>query len=98
MLTDEEELNLAFEPTPLAKPADRPEPAKVTADPVEMTTSRMTQFVESAMRTDNPSAVISTPEGEENFAFVPSPFVDPKVVTPAKVVTEAVEMSILRMR
>jgi hypothetical protein len=59
---------------------------------------RIKQFVLSTIRAKAPFLDMIRPEGLLNFEFVPIPFVEPLVMLPARVVTEAVEMIILRIR
>jgi hypothetical protein len=59
---------------------------------------RIRLLLTSPIMAYDPSAETYTPVGKLNFEFVPTPFVAPPVVVPARVVTELVEMITRRMR
>jgi hypothetical protein len=89
-------LNLAFEPTPFVEPAD--EPARVLTEAVETMICRIKWLPKSVTKAEEPSLEKLTQEGPLNLTSVPAPFVEPETDPPASVVTDAVEMTIWRMR
>jgi hypothetical protein len=92
------ERNHAFEPTPFAYPEDSTSPAYVVTTAVEISTRRIRLFPMSATNANTPPAEMETPRGEENPALAPVPSLLPPLIVPARVVTSAVEIIILRTR
>jgi hypothetical protein len=88
-------LNCEFVPIPFADP-DTPEPATWSTVAVEISRRRMILLELSVTNAKSLLGEMSTPEGKENITFVPIPFTLP-LLEPAKVVTEAEEMSIWRI-
>jgi hypothetical protein len=92
-------LNFELVPTPLVVPEVPARPAKAVTATVEMTIFRIWSLYVSAISAKVPFKEIETPVGILNFELVPTPLVEPEdPVPPANVVTEAVEMIILRIR
>jgi hypothetical protein len=96
MSTPEGAENLTFVPIPFTLPLL--EPAKVVTEAEEMSIWRILLLVESATRAKRPFGEMLTSLGLLNFEFVPMPFVFPELPEPAKVETDLVEMTTLRMR
>jgi hypothetical protein len=83
---------------PFVEPVANTEPASVVTDAVEISMRRIMLLPESATKAKEPVGEMLTPRTELNREFVPMPFVEPEdSAKPARVVTEVVERSIIRM-
>jgi hypothetical protein len=90
-------MNLTLVPVPSTKPGV--DPARVVTEAVEISMRRIRERALSAMRAKRPSEEMLIPFGRLKYELVPMPFVLPVVdKVPARVVTDAVEMTTLRMR
>jgi hypothetical protein len=89
--------NLINVPIPFALPGIE-EPARVVTEAEEMSIWRILLLEVSATRAKRPFGEMLTSLGELNFEFVPMPFVFPLLPEPAKVETDLVEMTTLRMK